>query len=125
MAGHGFGGGSGVVGQFVVEGTISTTHPAQLQAQGPTAVDAGGLQFGFGQIPAQVAVEFPIAGIAGVAIAGRPHRQGGVTVPGEEGHRGRRTDRCIHAIAGPGQGMEQAMGIEHGVAQAGIGQFLV
>ena len=70
------------------------------------------------EIPAQVAVEFPVGRLARIAIAGTPDRQGGLTIAAEEGHAGGRADRCIHPVAGPGQAMEQAMAIEHGVAQA-------
>ena len=70
-------------------------------------------------------MEFPVGAIAGVALAGAPHRQGGAAVAAEEGGPGRRADRSEYAIAGAGQGVQQAVGIEHRVAQTAAHQLLI
>ena len=63
--------------------------------------------------------------ITRVALVRRPDRQGGGTVPGEEGHPGRRTDRRVHPVAGARQAVQEAMGIQHGITQAAGQQLLV
>ena len=66
----GGGGGGRVVGLLGVEGCALATDPAQLQAEGPLGGQPGGRHLGLRQIPTQVAVEFAIAAMAGVAVAG-------------------------------------------------------
>ena len=118
-------GGGGVIGLLALEGAIAAADPVQLQGQGPGAADAGSRQVLGIEIPAQVAVEFPVGRLARIAIAGTPNRQGGLAIAAEEGHAGGGADRRIHPIAGPGQAMEQAVAIEHGVAQAAGHEQLV
>ena len=124
VGGEGAGGG-GVVGLLAIKGAITAADPVQLQAQGSGAADAGSRQLLGIEIPAQVAVEFPVGRLARIAIAGTPNRQGGLAIAAEEGHAGGGADRRIHPIAGPGQAMEQAVAIEHGVAQAAGHEQLV
>ena len=121
MGGHPQLGRSGVVGLLVVEGADPGGDPVELQAQGPAAADPGGLQLLLGQIPAQVAVEFPVGPITRIAPAGTPHRQGRLAVAAEEGHPTWRTDRGVHPVAGPRQGMEQPVAIQEAVTQAAAG----
>ena len=118
-------GGGGVVGLLFIQGAPLGRDPVQLEAKGAPAGDAAAHQLLLRQIPAEIAVEFPIGPIAGVAIAGTPHRQGGTAVPAKEGHPPGGADRCKHPIAGPRQGMEKAMAIQHRVAQAVGHQDLV
>ena len=118
-------GGGGVVGLLLFQGTPLGRDPVQLEAKGAPAGDAAARQLLFRQIPAEIAVEFPIGPIAGVAIAGTPHRQGGTAVPAKEGHSPWGADRCKYPIAGPRQGMEEAMAIKHRVAQTVVDKDLV
>ena len=114
-----------LVGLFLLERAALGRDPVQFQPQGPAAADAVAGEFGFGQVPAQVTVEFPVGAVAWIALAGAPHRQGGAAVAAEEGRPRRRADRRKHPIAGAGQGMQQPVAIEHRIAQAAGQQLLV
>ena len=59
-----------VVGELRLQWAIATADAPQLEAQGAAAGDAGGLQFALFEIPTNVAMELPVAGIARVAITG-------------------------------------------------------
>ena len=70
-------------------------------------------------------MEFAVHPIAWIAVAGTPHRQGGAAVTAEEGGPPWGADWGEHAVARPGQAMQQPVAIEHRVAQAGGHQLLV
>ena len=97
----------------------------QFQAKGATAADSVLGQLGLGQIPAQVAVKFPVGPVARIALAGTPDRQGRIAVAAEKSHSRWAADRCINAIAGTGYGVKKAVGVQHAVAQAVLDEDLI
>ena len=125
MLPHPQGGGGRFVGGLVLQLTGLGGHPMQFQAQGATAADTVFGQLGLGQIPAQVAVKFPVGPVARIALAGTPYRQGRIAVAAEKSHSRWAADRCINAIAGTGYGVKNAVGVQDAVAQAVLDEHLV
>ena len=119
---HGGGGLRRVVGLLGLEAALPAGDAMELEPKGARAGDAALLELLLGEIPAQIAVEFAVAGIAGVALPGTPDGQGRFAIPAEKGHPAGTADRCIDPIAGPRLSMQQAVGIEDRVAQPAADQ---
>ena len=92
----------------------------QLQAERPRLGQSQRGQLLEGQIPAQIAMEFPVVRVAGIAILGGPHRQGRFAVAAEEGDAVPAADRCVDPVARPRPAMQQPMGIKHRIAKPGV-----
>ena len=58
------------IGAFSVQGRAVVGHTMQLQSQGTRLVEPEGLEVRQGEVPAEIAMELPVVGIAGVAILG-------------------------------------------------------
>ena len=113
------------VGLFLFKRRIVIGDAMQFQPKGTWLGQAKGLEMFKREIPAQVAMEFTVFGVTGVAILRRPHRQGRFTVPSEESDPIAAADRGVNPVTRTGATVQQTMGIEHGVTQPCIAHPVV
>ena len=119
----GFGGPSGDVGFFAVEGEFS--GDAEVFKPSVTT-DAVGMEVGFdlgvGEIEAAIAIEFAIIGVTWVTDFGAPDLSRAFEIASEGGDATRGDDGTEGAVAGGGIGLGQAVGFEDKERNAVFGE---
>ena len=107
-----------VVGLFPVQGNCVIGDPMQFQAEWSWGVQPQRLEGFQRKIPAEVTVEFPVGRMTGIAIFGRPHRQGGFAVSPKEGDAVAAANGRVHPIAGSGSRVQQTMAVLDGQSKS-------